>query len=308
MPRAATSVATTALALPEEKRCRLRSRTFWLRLPCRSTASTPWSVRASASSTAPSRVRVKMIVRPLASTRPDGGVDLLAEAADGQRVVGHRGDRAGVRVELVELRVAQVGADQLVDVAVERGAEQHPLRALGRHPDQLVDRRVEAEVAQVVGLVEDGQLDVVEEAVAVLQQVLEPARGGDDDVGALAELAGLLVVRRTAVHGDHLEVHGVGQRLDGLGDLVGQLAGRDDHHRTRVARAALAAGQLGEGRDAEGEGLAGAGLGAAQHVVAGHPVGDHGLLHRGRPATPAGEGGDELGRERGEDGHVGPSV
>ena len=69
MPRAATSVATTALALPEEKRWRLRSRTFWLRLPCRSTASTPWWVRASASSTAPSRVRVKMIVRPLASTR-----------------------------------------------------------------------------------------------------------------------------------------------------------------------------------------------------------------------------------------------
>ena len=140
----------------------------------------------------------------------DRGVDLLAEAADGQRVVGHRGDRAGVGVELVELGVAQVGADQLVDVTVERGAEQHPLRALGRHPDELVDRRVEAEVAQVVGLVEDGQLDVVEEAVAVLEQVLEPARRRDDDVGTLTELAGLLVVRRAAVHRDHLEARSTG--------------------------------------------------------------------------------------------------
>src|SRR5204862_5057563 len=123
--------------------------------------------------------------------QPGQGVDLVAEAADGQRVVGHGGDGAGVRVELVDAGVTQVGTDQRVDVAVESGAEQQPLAAGGGEADQLVDGRVEAEVAEVVGLVENGDLDVVEEDVAVLEQVLEPARRGDDEVGSLAELAGV---------------------------------------------------------------------------------------------------------------------
>ncbi len=103
--------------------------------------------------------------------------------------------------------------------------------------DELVDGRVEAEVAEVVGLVENGDLDVVEEAVALLEQVVEPTRRSDDDVGALTELAGLTLVRRTAIDRDHLEVHRAGERLDRLGDLVGQLAGRDDDDGARVARA-----------------------------------------------------------------------
>ena len=42
----------------------------------------------------------------------------------------------------------------------------------------------EAEVGHVVGLVEHGDLDVVEVAVALADQVLEPAGAGDDDVDA----------------------------------------------------------------------------------------------------------------------------
>ena len=42
----------------------------------------------------------------------------------------------------------------------------------------------EAEVGHVVGLVEDGDLDVVEGAVTLADQVLEPAGAGDDDVDA----------------------------------------------------------------------------------------------------------------------------
>ena len=53
------------------------------------------------------------------------------------------------------------------------------------------------------------------------------------EVGTLAELAGLLVVRRPAVHGDHLQADRLRERLDGAGDLVGELAGRHDHDRAR---------------------------------------------------------------------------
>ena len=44
----------------------------------------------------------------------------------------------------------------------------------------------------MVGLVEDGDLDGVEDDVAVLHEVLEPAGAGDDDVdtGAQAETCG----------------------------------------------------------------------------------------------------------------------
>ena len=241
--------------------------------------------------------------------QPADGVDLVAEAADGQRVVGHRGDRAGVRVELVDARVTQVGAHQRVDVAVEGRAEQEPLAAGRGQADQLVDGRVEAEVAEVVGLVEDGDLDVVEEEVAVLEQVLEPAGGRDDEVGALPELPGLLLVRRAAVHGGQLETDRGSHGLQGAGHLVGELAGRYDDQGARVARTRAASGQPGQDRQPERERLARPGAGAAEHVVPRHGVGDHRGLHGGRLGDALlGEGGDELGRERGEDGHVDPSV
>ena len=235
-----------------------------------------------------------------------GGRDLLLEAADDERVVGHRGDRTGAGIQLVELRVAQVRLDQRIDVAVEGCAEQHPLAAGGRHPDQLVDSRVEAEVAQVVGLIEDRDLDVLEEAVTLLQQVVETTRRGDHDVGALAQLAGLALVRRAAVDRDHLQVHRAGERLDRLGDLVGQLASGHDDDRARVARAGLLASEAGQDRKAEGECLAGAGLSATEDVLAAHRVGDDRRLDGGRRGDALlGQYGDQSVRELPEDTRAG---
>ena len=194
----------------------------------------------------------------------------------------HRGDRALVGVELVQHRLAQVRPDQAVDVTVERGREQHPLAGGRRGLEQLVDGRVEAQVAQVVGLVEDGDLHVVGAAVTLVHQVLQAARRGDDDVGPGAQLLDLAVVRRAAVHGDELELRGERQRLDGAAHLGGQLAGRDDDQRARVLGAAVLTGQAGQDRQAEGERLAGAGLGAAEHVRALHGVRDDGGLDRRR--------------------------
>ena len=225
----------------------------------------------------------------------DQGGDLVTETRHGERVVGHRGDGAGVGVELVGAGVAQVGADQRVDVTVEGGAEQHALAAAGGQPHQLVDGRVETEVAEVVGLVEDGDLDVVEEDVAVLEQVLQPTGRGDDEIGLLPELPGLLLVRRAAVDGGQLEADGRGERLDRGGDLVGQLAGRDHDQGPGVAGARAPAGQTGQDREAERERLAGAGAGAAEHVVPGHGVGDDRGLDRGRLGDAlGGEDGGEL--------------
>ena len=102
-------------------------------------------------------------------------------------MVGHRADRRDGRVDRVRGRVAQVALDQHVDAVVQRGGEQHPLADLRGAVHDPLDAGQEAEVGHVVGLVEDGDLDGAEVAVALLDQVLEPAGAGDDDVEAAGE-------------------------------------------------------------------------------------------------------------------------
>ena len=199
IPRAATSVATTTCTAPWENRSRFRSRTRWGEA----------ALEVDRGQAAFGQC-LRDLSRALAGAGEDDraavGLDqtgerlhLVAEAADGQRVVRHGGHRPRVGVELVHPGVAQVRTDEQVDVAVEGGAEQQPLAGRRRQPDELVDGRVEAEVAEVVRLVEDGHLDVVEEEVPVLEQVLQAAGGRHDQVGALPELSRLLLVRRAAV-------------------------------------------------------------------------------------------------------------
>ena len=143
----------------------------------------------------------------------------------------------------------------------------------------------EPEVGHVVGLVEHGHLDAVEVAVALLDQVLEPAGAGDEDVDAAAQRGDLWVLADAAEDGGDAQRHRRGQGRDGLGHLVGELAGGHEH------QGAGPAGQRGgccdaasaiDERDGEGDGLAAAGRAAAEHVTAGERVGQGGGLDRER--------------------------
>ena len=96
-------------------------------------------------------------------SRSTGDWELLGLLGD-EQVVLHGVDGLVDRVDLVQDVLRQVAADELVDVAVERGRQQQALAVGRRRGEQRVDRLVEAEVAQVVGLVEDRDLDVVERA------------------------------------------------------------------------------------------------------------------------------------------------
>ena len=69
MPRAATSVATITFTSPELKAARLRSRWFWLRLPCNSAAGMPFCVKSLASFCVWNLVRVNRMRRPLPEAR-----------------------------------------------------------------------------------------------------------------------------------------------------------------------------------------------------------------------------------------------
>ena len=111
----------------------------------------------------------------------------------------------------VVARVAGVGGGELAGRALERRREEEGLALIRRVADDPVDRRLEAHVEHAVGLVEDEDADALQVDRAARDQVLEPARGGDDDVGALRRLD-LGAEADAAVDGGDLQVAGAGDR------------------------------------------------------------------------------------------------
>ena len=84
--------------------------------------------------------------------------------------------------DLVQRRVREVPLDQDVHGRVEGRRIEEPLAAGGSLVEDAPDRRQEAEIGHVVGLVDDGDLDSVEAAHAGANQILQPSRASDDDV------------------------------------------------------------------------------------------------------------------------------
>jgi hypothetical protein len=184
-----------------------------------------------------------------------------------------------------------MAADQTVDVAVEGGREEHGLVGLLDAAQHPVDLGEKAHVGHAVGLVENGHLDVGHRDLAPVGEVDQPSRGGDDDVDALVQLLDLALDVGPAVEDDGPPAHGLGQRLEDLGHLDGQLPGGDEDEAAGPSRGRGT--QAHEEGQAEGQGLARSGLGLAADVASGDGVGDGDGLDR--------EGGrDALG---GEDGH-----
>ncbi len=216
-----------------------------------------------------------------------------------QHVVLHRGDGAGRGVDRVDDGVVQVVPDQPVDVAVQGGGEQHPL-AVGKHLiEQLRHLRHEAHVGHLVGLVEDGDGDPVQPAVAPVDEVLEAAGRGHDDLGAAAQGARLPADRQTADHRGEPQPQRAGVGGEGVGDLLGQFPGGDEDQGQRLPGLGPLSGRTGQQREPEGEGLAGTRAATAQDVPAGQRVRQRRGLDRER-------GGHTLGAEGGQQplGHV----
>lgn len=90
---------------------------------------------------------------------------------------------------------------------------------------------------------------------------------------------------------------GGGERGEDVGDLAGQLTGRDEDETAGVAGLAVDGEALEDG-DAEGEGLAGPGLRLAADVTTGEGVRDRqGLDGEGVGNAARGEGLDEGGED-----------
>ena len=102
--------------------------------------------------------------------------------------------------------------------------------------EQPPDDRQEPEIGHVVGLVEHGDLDGAEVAGPLVDQVLEPAGAGDDDVDAAAQGGGLVAVADAAEDDDGAQTGGRRERFDGPGHLQREFAGGQQDQAARACR------------------------------------------------------------------------
>jgi hypothetical protein len=135
----------------------------------------------------------------------------------------------------------------------------------------------------MVGFVDHADLDVAELAVALADQVSEPAGAGDDDVHPVAQRCHLRPLRRAAENRGDPEADGLRKRPQDILDLAGKLAGRHEHHPPWTTGAGMPVGQPGGQRNAEPQRLARAGPAPAEDVGAGQGVGHDGSLDGERP-------------------------
>ena len=232
---------------------------------------------------------------PGGQTRDDavlGG--LVRQQPDAVVHIRHRG---GGRVDGVLEGVVEELADDGVHAVVEGGGEEHPLAVGGGGAQDAAHAGQEAEVGHVVGLVDDGDADLVQVAVPLGDEVEEAPGAGDDDVHARAQGFDLRVLVDAAEDRRDGQVEGGGQRCDGLGDLEGELAGggQDEADGVAGAGAVLVGEALDEGQR-EGEGLAAAGAAPAEDVAPGEGVAEGGGLDgEGSGESARGEVGDEIG-------------
>ena len=119
---------------------------------------------------------------------------------------------------------------------------------------------------------------VVEAQHAPRHEVEQPARSGDDHVGAAGALR-LRADRDAAVDGGDAEAPDVGDDAELLDDLRDELAGR---HQDEGRRAPVTGRDAFDDRDREGERLARAGPGAREDVPPGDRVREDERLDRER--------------------------
>ena len=188
---------------------------------------------------------------------------------------------------LVAAGVSRVLLREPAGLAGEGGRQEERLAVGGDLRHDPLDRRAEAHVEHAVGLVEHKDAHPVEADGAATDQVLEPARRRDHDVGAARKLR-LALDSDTAVHGRDRQCAGRADVAQLLDDLGGQLARRHEHEPRAAGGVGLDAVDHWK---AEGERLAGAGGRADEHVAPGQDVRDDCRLD--------GKGGRETARRQG---------
>ena len=166
-------------------------------------------------------------------------------------------------------RVREQSPGQFDDARWHRGREEQRLAPFRQVADDPLEIRQKAHIEHAVGLVQDEDFELIEVNVALVHQVQQSARRGDQDVGPPIERPDLARLVHSAE--DHrlaeVQVSPVGRET--VADLDRQFAGRGQRQHEGVIGRCLAVvrAEAIEDGDGEGGGLAGARLGTAQHVT-----------------------------------------
>ena len=225
-------------------------------------------------------------VLDLARHHPHGAVGDVGMAA----LLALHGDAQGIVL---------VALGQTRDRLRQGRGEEQGAPLLRGHRENEFEVIAKTEIEHLVGLVEDGDAQVLGGEVAALQMVAQAARRADDDMGALGESPALAARVHAADAGDDAR-SGLGIEPFELAlDLKREFARRgDDEGQRRAGRIeplGIAEERFGEG-EAIGDGLAGTGLGRDEEVAALGRRLDHGTLDGGRVFVVAGlERSDERG-------------
>ncbi len=187
-----------------------------------------------------------------------GGDDLLAD------VLVQLADL----VQAQHLRLAQHLGDHLVQSGAAVGGGEQQGLALGRAGIGQGQHVVgEAHVEHAVGLVQHQHLDVLQRQVAGVALLEQAAGGADDDLRVLAQARALHLEVLAASDQAGLDEGELGEALDFLEGLLGQLAGRQEDQRARQGARLVLGQQAVQQRQQEGRGLAAAGLRRDPQVV-----------------------------------------
>jgi len=220
------------------------------------------------------------------------GSDLLGHGlpirrVDDEHVMVHRRHRCSWDVHLVPSRVAQVVADEGIDVAIKGGTEEQSLPTWLGQIQQLAHDRHEAHVRHLIGLVQDRDSHLVQLNGATLHQVHQPTRGGYQQVHPAFDRPDLRCVGHATGHQSDPQAAGLGQSGQVIDHLHREFARRHQDQSLRMIRNGRHPVESAQGCQTIGQGLPGAGTGAGQQVAAGDPVRQGGLLDRKRIGDPA---------------------
>ena len=176
----------------------------------------------------------------------------------------------GGRRDLHLDRVAQQAVGQLFDFPGHRRGKKHRLTLLRQSGDHLADIVDKAHIEHPVGLIEDKNFNRFEMNISLIDQVVEPAGGGDEKIDAAFQFICLRILRNSAE--DNRTAQGqifpIGDKI--FVNLQCQLPGRRQNQGTDRAPAGLLSGRVQplEDRQRESRRLAGSRLGAAKQVPA----------------------------------------
>ena len=179
-----------------------------------------------------------------------------------------RGSRSRRRSRLDPFGIVQELAGQPLDFRRHGGREEQRLAGEGQELADALDVGNEAHVEHPVGFVDHQELDAVQHELAAFEVIEEPARRGDDHIGAAIDLDRLVVKGDAADQQSHGQAVIAPERLEMSLNLSGKFACRleDECPRHACPRPAfLQKRQHGQNKSG---GLARSGLGKAEHVPA----------------------------------------